>query len=258
MVIADRTRFVQILMNFGSNGIKYNRPDGHVRFSVTLAGSRVRITVNDAGLGIPEDNQHKLFQPFQRAGQELGSIEGTGIGLVITKRLAELMHGSVGFTSKAGEGSAFWVELPADRTAAVAQLPVTRSPDRAVAASGSRHLVLYVEDNPANIVFMRDLFEELSDLELVTMPTAELGISHAHASKPALVIMDINLPGMSGLDALATLRADPDTAAIPVISLTAAAAERDRKRGLEAGFTEYLTKPIDVDVLISAIRATLR
>ncbi|MEP6860371.1 MAG: PAS domain S-box protein [Deltaproteobacteria bacterium] len=257
MVIADRTRFAQILMNFGSNAIKYNRAGGHVTFTVEVNEPCVRITVRDTGFGIPTASQGKLFQPFQRAGQELGTIEGTGIGLVITKRLAELMGGAVGFTSAADEGSAFWVELPARHEPATARPVIARAPVSPVAAVVERRLVLYVEDNPANIVLMRDLFEELDQYTLVTMPTAELGVEHARASKPALVIMDINLPGMSGLDALAVLRRDPATAPIPVIALTAAAADRDRRRGLEAGFAEYLTKPVIVDVLIAAIRAAL-
>jgi CheY-like chemotaxis protein len=256
-VVADRTRFVQILINFGSNAIKYNRAGGSVRFTVEHVGPRARIIVRDTGIGIPLASQHKLFQPFQRAGQELGSIEGTGIGLVITKRLAELMDGAVGFTSAPDEGSAFWVELPIHLEAAPARPTTSREPSPTKMSNIGKRLVLYVEDNPANVVFMQDLFEELEQFELVTISTAELGVEHARASKPALVIMDINLPGMSGFDALTALRRDPETARIPVIALTAAAADRDRKRGLEGGFAEYLTKPIDIDVLIAAIHKAI-
>jgi len=254
MVIADRTRFAQILMNLGSNAIKYNRPGGLVRFTLELRGERVRITVHDTGFGIPLEGQAKLFQPFQRAGQELGSIEGTGIGLVITRRLAELMSGAVGFTSTPGEGSAFWVELPTHAPIEASRPTAARSVPHPVVPTGGRRLVLYVEDNPANVVFMRDLFEELPEFELVTTPTAELGLEQARAVRPALVIMDINLPGMSGMDAMVKLRANPETAGLPVIALTAAASDRDRRRGLEVGFAAYLTKPIDVDELIAAIR----
>ncbi len=258
MIIADRTRFAQILMNFGSNAIKYNRPHGSVRFVVELASPlRLRIAVRDTGVGVSLASQDKLFQPFQRAGQELGSIEGTGIGLAITKRLAELMGGAVGFESTPDVGSTFWVEMPVHSASVDPRPAPVPLVSRPVRVPDGMQLVLYVEDNPANVVFMQDLIGGLDGLELVTVPTAELGVELARARRPAVVLMDINLPGMSGLEALAALRDDPETAGIPVIALTAAAAERDRKRGLEAGFFRYLTKPVDIDELIVAIEAVL-
>jgi signal transduction histidine kinase/ActR/RegA family two-component response regulator len=259
MVITDRTRFAQILMNLGGNAIKYNRPAGSARFEVAAsAAGSVRVTVIDTGIGVPLAQQDKLFQPFQRAGQEAGPIEGTGIGLVITKRLAELMHGAVGFRSVPDQGSAFWVEMPVHVSAAApAPIAPAREPAAAPQRGHAHHLVLYVEDNPANVVFMRDLMSTLEGIELVTLPTAELGVELARARQPALVLMDINLPGMSGLDALRTLQASPETAHIPVIALTAAASERERQRGMEAGFYRYLTKPVRVDELIDAVEALL-
>ncbi len=256
LVEADRTRFAQILMNFGSNGIKYNRPDGKVTFTVSTPGpERVRVTVADTGIGIPADKQDKLFRPFQRAGQETGPIQGTGIGLVITRRLAKLMHGEVSFHSVHGQGSTFWVDLPAHvaKEGASAR-PAARPEGARAAAREGRRLVLYVEDNPANVTFMRDLVDMVDGIDLLAAPTAEIGVELARAHRPAIVIMDINLPGMSGIDAL---RAAPETSAIPVIALTAAASERDRQRGEQAGFFRYLTKPIRVEELVSAIEAAL-
>jgi PAS domain S-box-containing protein len=259
MVITDRTRFAQILMNLGGNAIKYNRPDGSVRFEVASGSGRVRVTVIDTGIGVPLEQQGKLFQPFQRAGQETGPIEGTGIGLVITKRLAELMHGGVGFHSVPDRGSEFWVEMPVHTAPVETPAPITapREHDAATQRAGETHLVLYVEDNPANVVFMRDLMSSFEGIDLVTVPTAELGVELARARQPEIVLMDINLPGMSGLDALRALRAAPETAHIPVIALTAAASERDRQRGLEAGFYRYLTKPVKVDELMGAVESLL-
>jgi PAS domain S-box-containing protein len=259
MVSADRTRFVQILMNFASNAIKYNRPSGTVTFTVsTLGPTRLRVTVRDTGTGIPMDKQDKLFQPFQRAGQETGPIEGTGIGLVITKRLAELMHGDVGFRSTFGEGSEFWIDIPTHESGARSVAPAAESGSGSSALSGgARKVILYVEDNPANITFMRDLVSTIDNVDLLTAPTAELGLELARARHPDAVVMDINLPGMSGLDALRLLRDAPETKDIPVIALTAAASERDRQRGVQAGFYQYLTKPVKVDAFLAALEALL-
>jgi PAS domain S-box-containing protein len=258
-VVADRTRFAQIVMNFGSNAIKYNRPGGSVALSASLEpDGMVRVTVADTGIGVPAALQDKLFQPFQRAGQETGPIEGSGIGLVISKRLAKLMGGRVGFRSTPGVGSEFWVDLPA-RTARESDVTrasgPTDSPTRLEGQSG--RLILYVEDNPANVAFMRDVLSEFDGIELANCPSAERGIALARLRRPDVIIMDINLPGMSGFEALAVLRASAGTSAIPVIALTAAASDRDRLRGSEAGFYRYLTKPVKVEELISTLDTLL-
>ncbi len=253
-VRADRTRFVQIVMNFTTNAIKYDHPGGSVTVSVRPSPERrLRVIVSDTGMGIPLDKQDRLFQPFQRAGQETGPIEGTGIGLVISKRLAELMSGRVGFHSTPGKGSEFWVELPAEPISLEVHAASDRG-ERGPRLGDDRHrLVLYVEDNPANVSFMRDVLGDFEGVELTTAPTAEMGIELALGRRPDLVIMDINLPGMNGTEALARIREEPSIATVPVIALTAAASERERRRGLEAGFSRYLTKPVQVDELLAAL-----
>ncbi len=258
LVLADPTRFAQVLLNFGSNAVKYNRPGGQVTFRVGREGERLRVSVLDTGMGIPADRQDSLFRPFQRAGQENGPIEGTGIGLTISKRLAEMMGGTVGFASEAGRGSTFWIELPVHEPVAV----IASSPERDHVSrpqlAAERRLVLYVEDNPANIVFLEDVLGTYEGLEVVSVPNAELGIELARARRPDLVILDINLPGMSGFDALRVLRSWPETREIPVIALTAAASEHDRRRGEQAGFFRYLTKPVQIDELEAAVTELLR
>lgn len=263
MVAADRTRLLQILMNFGSNAIKYNRPGGRLTFAVARQSPELlRITVSDTGIGIPLDKQAALFQPFQRAGQETGPIEGTGIGLTITRRLARLMRGDVGFTSAPGTGSDFWVDVPVH----VKGHPASERPKAIVLPSSlstadsskASKLVLYVEDNPANVAFMRDLVSSFEGVDLITAPTAEMGIELARARRPVVVIMDINLPGMSGIDALRELGTHAETASVPVIALSAAASERDKARGTQAGFYRYLTKPVKVDEFIAALETLLQ
>ncbi|HTU63859.1 MAG TPA: ATP-binding protein, partial [Polyangiales bacterium] len=239
LIMADRTRFAQILINFGSNAIKYNRPKGGLSFWVKpLQGNRLRLMVSDTGLGIPANKQAKLFQPFQRAGQEAGPIEGTGIGLFISKRLAEMMQGEVGFTSEEGKGSEFWVDMPTNLTApSVVEGQLLRVNNSERVLSHQRHVVLYVEDNPANIAFMRDLIGTFENLELLIALTGEIGLEVAREQGPTLIVMDINLPGMSGLEVMHSLRNQRATANVPVIALSAAASERDKQRGLQAGFS---------------------
>jgi PAS domain S-box-containing protein len=264
-VIADRMRLVQILMNFGSNAVKYGRPGGRIVFvAASTATANVRITVIDDGIGIPADQQALVFQPFQRAGQERGTIEGTGIGLAISKRLAELTGGEIGFESEHGRGSAFWVELPGSGghlhgtgAATIGELELggaLADPAR------PRVTVVYIEDNPANVELMVHVLEQFERVELLTATSAELGLELIRGLSPSaviIVIMDINLPGMSGIEAAQQLRASPQTRDIPVIGLSAAAMPRDRRLAEEAGFHRYLTKPFDVSQMIDALESVL-
>jgi PAS domain S-box-containing protein len=258
---ADRTRFKQILMNYGSNAIKYGKKNGAVEFRASTSGGAVRIEVVDDGIGIPLDKQDKIFQPFHRAGQETGSIEGTGIGLAITKRLAELMGGRVGFRSTPGVGSQFWIELPVhepEPSAVPAGAPEGRVPGAWLAdGHGPRQLVVYVEDNPSNIAFMEDLLGDFEKVELLVAPTAEIGIELIRDKQPKVVIMDINLPGMSGFEAAKRLRALPETSHIPVIALSAAAMVGDAAKVGDAAFYRYLTKPVKVDELATVLEELL-
>jgi PAS domain S-box-containing protein len=259
-VLADRTRLKQILMNFGSNAIKYGRLNGRVSISARMLPHAVRICVEDNGVGIAVNQQAKLFQPFQRAGQESGPIEGTGIGLALSKRLAELMRGSVGFTSQLGQGSVFWIDLTLPRTAA---LPIERiTPSEPVfdpprPRSDPRATVVYIEDNPSNVSFMEDFFADYKRVDLVTAPSAEIGLALVRELRPRVVIMDLNLPGMNGVDATLQLADWPQTRDIPVIALSAAPMLQDPLRVRGAGFYRCLKKPVAVDELIRTLEELL-
>ena len=261
VVLADRTRLKQVLLNLLSNAVKYNRDAGAVVLSCEqVSPSRLRLSVQDTGVGLDADQVASLFQPFNRLGQEGGQQEGTGIGLVVTKRLVELMGGEIGVSSSPGVGSVFWIELATTAPLAPhapegdAEPP---GPAEPAPGGGEPHLLLYVEDNPANLRLVEEIVRFRADLRLLSAPDGHLGLSLARAHQPEVVLMDLNLPGMSGIEVLRQLRADPLTAAIPVIALTANAMQRDIERGQAAGFHRYLTKPIDIDKFTEAINSTL-
>ena len=263
-VRADRTRIKQVMVNLLSNAIKYNRAGGTVAVECALSGdNRVRIGVRDSGAGLAPEQLAQLFQPFNRLGQEAHAEEGTGIGLVVTKQLVELMGGVVGVDSQPGVGSVFWVELPA--AFAPARLPdgsgehdADQADQGATQRSSSRRTLLYVEDNPANRILVEQLIARQPDLKLLTAIDGQQGVDLARTAQPDLILMDINLPGISGFGALKLLREDPTTALIPVIALSANAMQSDIDKGLKAGFCHYLTKPIKVGEFMEALDAALR
>jgi PAS domain S-box-containing protein len=257
---ADRTRVKQVLINILFNAIKYNRPQGAVVVECALAppGS-IRISVRDTGVGLAPEQLAQLFQPFNRLGQEAGAEEGTGIGLVVTKRLVELMGGSIGADSTVDVGSVFWIEF---ELAAAPQLEaLDQGHDalaRATAPDGTPlRTLLYVEDNPANLELVEQLIARRPDLRLLSAADGNLGIEYARTCLPEVILMDINLPGLSGIEAMKILRADKATAHIPIIALSANAVPRDIERGLEAGFFDYITKPIVVGKFMEALDAAL-
>jgi CheY-like chemotaxis protein len=261
-VCADRTRLKQVLINLLSNAIKYNQPNGTVVVDVDRDGGspeRIRVSIKDTGAGLPPDMLMQLFQPFNRLGQERNSEEGTGIGLVMSKRLVELMGGEIGVESAVGLGSVFWFELD---SAAAPQLAIDRaepaaSPQAQVQQGAPLRTLLYVEDNPANLMLIEQLIARRPDMRLLSARDGNLGIQLARANQPEVILMDINLPGISGIEALRILREDPATAHIPVVALSANAMPRDIEKGLQAGFFRYLTKPIKVNEFMQTLDVAL-
>ena len=259
-VSADRTRVKQILINLFSNAIKYNQAGGSVAVECAATPpDTIRVSIRDTGAGLPPEKLAQLFQPFNRLGQEASAEEGTGIGLVVTKRLVELMGGAIGVESAVGVGSVFWVEF----NSACAPSFTKAVPEPAASAqtqveSGTpRRTLLYVEDNPANLKLVQQLVARRADMRLLTAVNGNLGIELAHSAQPEVILMDINLPGMSGTQAMKILRKDPATAHIPVIAVSANAIPHDIERGLEAGFFRYLTKPIKVNEFMEALDVAL-
>ncbi len=259
-VRADRTRVKQIVLNLLSNAIKYNDYGGTVVVECAeVSAERIRISVKDTGPGLSPEKMAQLFQPFNRLGQETSGDEGTGIGLVMTKRLVELMGGVIGVESIAGKGSVFWFEL---LRATEPQLEADISGPEAHLAAKARQdpelrTLLYVEDNPANMKLVEQLIARRPNMRLLSATDATIGIELAREHNPEVILMDINLPGISGIKALKILREDPQTEHIPVIAISANAMPHDIRRGLAAGFFRYLTKPIRVKEFMHALDVAL-
>ena len=255
VVKADRTRLKQVLINLMSNAIKYNTTDGTVIVSCIQSSENIRICVEDSGQGLAPEQIAQLFQPFNRLGQENNMQEGTGIGLVMTKRLIELMGGKIGLESTVGRGSTFWVEIPTANSSLTTEPKTTSnlSEKQNARQNASIHKLLYVEDNPANLMLVEGIVERRADLELFTAQDGVNGIKLARSKQPNIILMDINLPGISGIDALKILQKDSLTSHIPIIALSANAIPADVQKGLDTGFFRYLTKPIKIDELLATI-----
>ena len=264
-VKADRIRVKQVLINLLSNAIKYNRENGTV-IVICFEDSPglMRICVQDTGEGLSPEKIAQLFQPFNRLGQEVNAEEGTGIGLVMTKKLVELMGGNIGLESHEGKGSTFWIDLNlttynhlALDNNADTQKQLLPTLKKTINADEPMYTLLYVEDNPANLMLIEDLIQRRDDIDLLTARDGLSGIAIARVAQPDLILMDINLPGISGIDALIILSADKITAHIPVVALSANAIPSDIEKGLKAGFFRYLTKPIKVDEFMHTLDEAL-
>ena len=258
-VLADRQRLRQVLLNLLTNAVKYNRPGGSVTVTYTRPrGGRVRLSVTDEGAGIDPSNIARLFLPFERLGAASSAVEGTGIGLALSKALAEAMGGTIGVHSEVGQGSTFWIEL------AVAESPLERferlqrgrSTGEAGAERTSKKLV-YVEDNASNVKFVERVLKMRPEIELRTAATATHGLELARSEAPDLVLLDLDLPDLPGEEVLRRLRADPTTTHIPVVVLSADATASTAKRLQKQGAHAYVTKPINVDRFLQLIDGPL-
>jgi len=249
-VFADRMRLKQIMLNLLSNGIKYNRKGGTVRLFCAKENGKVGIHVKDTGKGILKSKMEELYKPFNRLGEENSEVEGSGIGLTITQKLIELMNGQIFVESEVGVGSCFSIELPAGET----QKP--DEPKQVVEVEKPEKvspIVLYIEDNPANLALVKRILLLREEIQLLTAPEARLGLELARAHQPNLILMDINLPGMNGIEALQCLKNYEETRDIPAIAISAYITQDDIDKAMSAGFLKYLTKPIKVDEFLETI-----
>ena len=260
LVKADNRKLKQALLNLISNAIKYNVEGGTVTISCNdMANGFARVSIADTGIGIPEEKQNLIFQPFNRLGIEDKQIQGTGIGLTITKSLVETMNGKIDFESKTGSGCIFWIELPlADKEVQQSQKTETQNTrSYNLGAINLEAKILYIEDNTFNQELMKQIMEQFPGVQLFVEPNAEIGLITAKREKPQVILMDINLPGMSGIQALEAIRLTQELINIPVIAVSAASMLSDIEKGITAGFYAYITKPFKLKELIQTIEQAL-
>jgi signal transduction histidine kinase/CheY-like chemotaxis protein len=251
---ADSLRVKEVVLNLISNAIKYNKPNGTVVVSYEKQdGNKIRLGVKDTGHGIPSDKYDKLFKPFERFDAEAEQIEGTGIGLTISKKLIELMNGTIGFESVAGEGSFFYIDIPVSDKIPALQVVEESGVTQPSLGTNNTKTILYIEDIPANVELVREILINEKGIEMITAGNAFDGIKMAQAHTPDLILMDIQLPGMNGLEAFERLRAIKETQAISVVALSAHAMKSDKEKALKMGFASYITKPIDVKEFMKTI-----
>jgi len=259
-VMADRTRLKQMLMNLLSNAIKYNKDNGHVEIEITRPSrDTLRLSVIDTGIGISDEDMQQLFTPFTRFNIKHSTVEGTGIGLTITRSIVEMMHGHIGAESTLGDGSCFWIELPLE---SVAEQTTDKRPQQTRSTSQTRtssatamdhYKILYIEDNPSNMRLVEQLIGIRNDIELYTAHSPRLGIDLAEVHQPDLILLDINMPGMDGYQVLEILKNTDALENTPVIAVTANAMPRDIEHGKAAGFSDYVTKPLQVNNFLNLI-----
>ncbi|MCW9025446.1 MAG: PAS domain S-box protein [Gammaproteobacteria bacterium] len=263
VLVSDSTRLKQVLLNLITNAVKYNSENGEIVLSVKEQSNNIfRVCIKDTGTGIPVDKHDNVFKPFDRLGKEAGTIEGTGIGLTLSKKIMELLGGDIGFESQEGKGTVFWIDVPMTRDKPVGLrnelVDEFSLQHRCQKEECPLKTVLYIEDNPLSMDLMKIVVEEFPNINMLSANTGDKGIQLAIENHPDLILMDINMPGMNGFDALKILQKSPASCDIPVVAVTAAAMPREVDQGLTAGFVDYLIKPIDIKKTMDMISGVLK
>lgn len=261
VVLSDRTRLKQVLLNLLSNAIKYNNKGGEVRLTVESRGERqIRIEIADTGTGISNGDLELMFQPFNRLGAENSTIEGSGIGLTLTRHIVELMGSTLDVVSELGKGSSFWFELPAGDVSKQKEIDQKLSLpiEMELLSKVGARTVLYIEDNPVNLMFIQQLLTRCKNIKLLTAEAPRRGIDLAIEHQPDLILLDINLPEMDGYQVMEYLQEKLQFDTTPIIAITANAMQEDIERGIEAGFTDYLTKPLDIRHFYGVVEKALQ
>lgn len=250
-ILADARRLKQVLLNLLSNAIKYNRREGTVEIACAAReGARFRLEVRDTGVGMDAEQLAALFSPFERGKAEGTGIEGTGLGLALSKRLVEAMGGELGVTSELGRGSAFWFELPVATAPGGNEQPADERTTPCSGMSPAMRKILYIEDNPANLRLVQRVFERRSERTLVTATTGEEGLARARRERPDLILLDVQLPDLNGDEVLWRLQQDAELRHIPVLAVSGDATLRQTRRLLDLGARRYVTKPFDIPELL--------
>ncbi|MBE9527057.1 MAG: response regulator [Proteobacteria bacterium] len=258
---SDYTRLKQVILNLLSNAVKYNTDNGNIIISCNYSdNNKFRLSFTDTGMGLSQEQQTHLFEPFNRLDANIKGIEGTGIGLVITKKFVELMDGKIGVESALDKGSTFWIELPIEPIESTKENVLDKKEvvkDITVIDDVNESSILYIEDNPANLRLVQQTLNILPGVTFLSAHEPLLGFELAIEHKPDLILLDINLPGMNGFEVLKKLQKDKDTESTPVFAVSANAMPSDIKKGLDAGFDEYITKPFNIESLVDTVKKTL-